>query len=131
MAILHGSWIFQPQAQTSENSLESSSEIEPSDRGISDRGGYFFIWGEVWQRVEPIKISAKAGPHPFAMTAEALRDLLHSLHQSQQINWTVAEFPLEAPRSPSRGRSRKRGGSQILEAEPQFNRSSRWHSLSF
>ncbi|HEY9641554.1 MAG TPA: DEAD/DEAH box helicase [Coleofasciculaceae cyanobacterium] len=121
MAILHGSWISQPQGQASDLA------IDPSATETSAEGGYFFIWGEVWRRVEPMQ-NGDAMPHPFAMTAEELRDFLRSLQQSQSLNWTAAGFPLEAP-SPVRERSRKRGGTQTLEAEPQLPLSSCWQSI--
>jgi SNF2 family DNA or RNA helicase len=128
MAILHGSWISHPQDSTLA-SVGKAGEL-------SDRSG-FFIWGEVWRRVEPLELedlaSRESGQlalasalHPFAMTAEELKDWLRSLHQSQQLNWTVAEFSLEVLAG---GKSRQRGAT--LEAEPPLERSPRWQTFSF
>ncbi|HEY9629516.1 MAG TPA: DEAD/DEAH box helicase [Coleofasciculaceae cyanobacterium] len=121
MAILHGSWISQPQDQRVTPAAKAG---EPSDRPV------FFVWGEIWRRVEPLELENSEphlfAPHPFAMTAEELRDWLRSLHTSQQINWTVAEFSLAAA---APGKSRKRGAT--LAADPPLERSPRWQSLTF
>ena len=123
MAILHGSWISQDQTRAS-----AEGEIV--------HGG-FFIWGEIWRRVEPLmlEVTLENGVepehltsdtlHPFVMAAEELQDWLRSLHSSQQLNWTAADFPLEAA---VRGKSRKRGAT--LEAEP-LERSPRWQTFTF
>ncbi|MBD3881651.1 DEAD/DEAH box helicase [Phormidium tenue FACHB-886] len=134
MAILHGSWVLQPQSQS------QSSGLTPPQSEANDDRAYFFVWGEVWRRVEPIEtqntdssnVLQPAVPlHPFTMSAEELRDLLRSLHGSQQINWTAADFPLDVPTA-SRAKSTKaeattpkRSATQTLEAVP-----SRWQSIA-
>ena len=103
MAILHGSWILQAQ----------------------DQLPYFLIWGEVWRRVEPIHSpSANELPHPFAMSAAELQDLLRSLHQSQQLNWAI-DFPLQQADDKASSAKRKRSTAQAPESIP------RWQAIAF
>ncbi|NJO39827.1 MAG: DEAD/DEAH box helicase [Cyanobacteria bacterium CRU_2_1] len=150
MAILHGSWIRQSQRQTSTQSVTESTHAD--DRS-GFQSGYFFIWGEIWRRVEPIEVATDRipestsatlshppippSPHPlthsFAITAEELAGLLRSLCHAHQLNWTVADFPLDdALTSPEKSRSRKRklnpSDSQLTPPHPQPV-SPRWHSL--
>ena len=102
MAILHGSWIFQAQ----------------------DQLPYFLIWGEVWRRVEPIQSpSANELPHPFAMSAAELQDLLQSLHQSQQLNWAI-DFPFQQAEDKASAK-RKRSTAPVPESIP------RWQAIAF
>ena len=104
MAILHGSWIFQTQ----------------------DQLPYFLIWGEVWRRVEPIHSPSanEVLPHPFTMSAAELQDLLRSLHQSQQINWTI-DFPLQQGDDKASSAKHKRSTAHVLESIP------RWQAIAF
>ncbi|HEY9698333.1 MAG TPA: DEAD/DEAH box helicase [Trichocoleus sp.] len=120
MAILHGSWIIPPQG----HSAQSEQELQDANSTFQD--GYFFIWGEVWRRVEPIEVEQRgedatreaaentAGVKsclqlsPFAMSLEELRDFLRSRIRLGQMNWAVAEFPLEEPAVAGQSRSRKR-----------------------
>ena len=59
MAILHGSWINQSQ------------------------GGYLFVWGETWRRVNPVKSEELTTllPHPLAMSKDELIAYLQSLEK--------------------------------------------------
>jgi SNF2 family DNA or RNA helicase len=138
MAILHGSWILQPHNQISGSPA--------ADSGSDDEHAYFLIWGETWRSIEPIKVNsieAAAGeqsevnlpvPHPFAMTAAELIEFLRSLHQSHQLSWAVAEFPLEAPTAASAAKpSRQRSSTPTLEVvSPSPDLASpRWQSLGF
>jgi SNF2 family DNA or RNA helicase len=113
MAILHGSWIHQSQGETSTPPLERSPW-----------GGYFLVWGETWRRIEPIELAETeldAGlppQHPFAMTATELADWLQTLHQSQQLSWTVPELREAAPVTAGRARQRRRSATQ---EPPQFD----------
>jgi SNF2 family DNA or RNA helicase len=133
MAILHGSWISQP-----------SSHPETS---TDPWAGYFFLWGETWRRIEPIPLPSQLSSHaeaqsegsdrrpiptelpshPFAMSALEIKKFLQPLHQSRQLNWTVAEFPLEA--SVPAGRGRKRQRTQTLEPEESAP-SLRWQNVT-
>lgn len=105
MAILHGSWIPHSQSRA-----ETAAQA-----------GYFFVWGEVWRRVDPI-LPSEPQPvsHPFAVTATELADELRSLHHMHQLAWSVAEFPV-APVS-----ARQRG---VTPMEPEA--SPRWQALNF
>ena len=121
MAILHGSWIFQAQDP-------SSSPIAPPSETSPDRLPHFFLWGEVWRRIEPVNPDSRDEllPYPFAMSAEELRELLRSLHHSQQLNWTATEFPLEPQADDKAPASkRKRSAAQALEAD------SCWQAIAF
>jgi SNF2 family DNA or RNA helicase len=82
MAILHGSWILQSQAQS--QPLEAEGVVWD---------GYFFVWGETWRRVEPLPLEDQPN-QPFAMTAVELMQALQSLQQTHQLNWPVVDFPL-------------------------------------
>ncbi|MBD2071517.1 DEAD/DEAH box helicase [Leptolyngbya sp. FACHB-671] len=102
MAILHGSWLLQPQTSSSQSSgLQASC---------------FLIWGETWRRVESQAEEAQPNavlPHPFVMTAAELVDWLRSLHQSRQINWAVSDVPLvEAGRTTQTKAKSSRSKSQ-------------------
>ncbi len=113
MAILHGSWIVQSQRQSSDSNAET-------DRW----GGYFFVWGETWRRIEPIALDPNEIPaHPFAMTATELTGFLRSLHQSNQLQWTVAEFPL-AELVSAGDKKRKRSTA------PDIPATHRWQTIS-
>ncbi|MBD1942213.1 hypothetical protein H6F50_07555, partial [Coleofasciculus sp. FACHB-712] len=56
MAILHGSWLVQPQ------------------------GGYLFVWGEIWRPMTPAMSSQPdtVASHPMAMTQAEFMDFLRS-----------------------------------------------------
>jgi len=104
MAILHGSWI--PHRQSPDQGLLSTQPTQELPQADDRTGGYFFIWGETWRRLEPIEIETEGGnanplnsclSHPFAMSIEELTELLRSLHQSQQLHWSVNDFLLEQP----------------------------------
>jgi SNF2 family DNA or RNA helicase len=155
MAILHGSWISHSPNQDSRQST-----ADPSSPNAQENG-YFFIWGEVWRRVEPIEVEAAIDPqgseltppsttsqkqatvlspqsspppHPFTMTIEELTDFLRSLHQSRQLNWTVADFALDAP-TKTKGRSTrstKRSTSDSSKSKSSANHAAshpRWQLL--
>jgi SNF2 family DNA or RNA helicase len=126
MAILHGSWILQAYDQP-------SASIAPQAETSPDRLPYFLLWGEVWRRIEPVNSNSlddqspkELLPHPFAMSAAELRDLLRSLHQSHQLNWATTDFPLEPPAeiSPSK---RKRSAAQANVAQVV----DRWQAIAF
>jgi SNF2 family DNA or RNA helicase len=129
MAILHGSWIAQPQGQSSATSSPDSTGAEQTHAD-----SYFLIWGEIWRRVDPIAVSREASTvdrlnHPFAMTATELVDLLRSLHQSHQLTWSVADVPLEVP--VTAGRSRQRRSKPASEtADASLLQSPRWQAVA-
>jgi SNF2 family DNA or RNA helicase len=70
MAILHGSWLVDPQEESC-----------------------LFIWGETWRKIEPIQTleSGKILRHPLAMTESELKTFLTSLQQSAKLNWQLPE----------------------------------------
>lgn len=121
MAILHGSWIPQPHTDSVRSQASPPTSDNPS--------GAFFIWGEVWQRVEPVAIQPGEPipqvPYPYAMEAEDLRAWLRSLHQSRQIQWTVADAPLEV--TDSSGSKRKSAKSATKSTTAPWSK--RWHSI--
>jgi SNF2 family DNA or RNA helicase len=153
MAILHGSWIPHLHNQTL-----AQSTIEPPN--ASDRArGYFFVWGEIWRRVEPIQVEktedsgqkgeererGKGGErevqsqiallHPFVMSIEELTGVLRSLSNAQQLNWPVDDFPLEQSVGAEKSRSRSRKASALAPASSSASTavqtaSPRWHSLA-
>ncbi|MEG3884586.1 helicase, partial [Microcoleus sp. herbarium19] len=69
MAILHGSWIGDPQESC------------------------LFIWGETWRKIEPSQTleSGMMLRHPLAMTEAELKTFLTSLQQSGKLNWKLPE----------------------------------------
>ncbi|MEB3232580.1 MAG: DEAD/DEAH box helicase [Leptolyngbyaceae bacterium] len=76
MTILHGSWLLQS---------ESQAETEPGQSGC------FFIWGEVWQRVEPIiPLADQPAAHPFCLDQKALMEWGRSLQSTHSIHWPAA-----------------------------------------
>jgi SNF2 family DNA or RNA helicase len=143
MAILHGSWILQPQDQSQE-------QAQSLEAGAASWGGYFFVWGETWRRVEPISLNSDHLPRqpssqasvqaedgqfpanlpdqPFAMTAAELANCLRSLHQSHQLRWPVADFPLEQPATTGRSRQRKQTLTLEPEVKPADAQTGRWQS---
>jgi SNF2 family DNA or RNA helicase len=126
MAILHGSWLLQPQG----SSLTQSSGLPVS---------CFFLWGETWRRVESQASESQTTtmlPHPFVMTAAELTDLLRSLHQSRQINWAVPDLLLEEvgrttpPKATAR--SKAKSAAQTLETTALSEAANpRWQSVAF
>ncbi len=108
MAILHGSWISPSQA--------------------SKAAGHFFVWGEIWRRIDPIEIPAGSSNvnHPFAMAEEELRELLRSLHTSKSLTWDVAEFPLQELVAAEQSGTRKRKATAASTAA-----SVRWQTVGF
>lgn len=95
MAILHGSWIPSPHAESlysdaglTQPDAEASLQAEPiADSSSDGRTGCLFIWGETWRRLEPASIG-DANQHPFAMTLEELEDFLRSLHPAR-LSWSL------------------------------------------
>jgi SNF2 family DNA or RNA helicase len=123
MAILHGSWIFPSHQALAESTLDAHG----SDRDSS----YFLIWGEIWRRVEPIETNPIAAPvlHPFAMTADELIELLRSKHRAQQLQWTVANVPIEEPVAAAGSRGRKRRASSSQSAATASLPPNRWQAV--
>jgi superfamily II DNA or RNA helicase len=124
MAILHGSWILQP----------SPSSVSPNgEKAPEATAGYFFLWGEAWQRVEPIGQgnSQNALPHPYAMSARDLIDWLRSLHQSRQLTWAVTDIPLEQPVATVKSARGRRQATATPESSTVLEQNSeRWVAIS-
>jgi SNF2 family DNA or RNA helicase len=126
MAILHGSWLLQPQVSLPGTSESGELPAQPA-------GGRFLIWGETWRRVETNSRGEPAStrdilPHPFAMSRAELLSLLRSLQQSHRLVWPVADVPLIEPAPAARGRGRKR--TTTLEPAPAIPEA-RWQALCF
>ena len=78
MTILHGSWLIQSNAETT----------SPT--------GCFFLWGEVWRRVNPPEWKDnEILPHPFCMDQGELIELMRSLQASSQIQWPISDISLD------------------------------------
>ncbi|MGG6297583.1 DEAD/DEAH box helicase [Leptolyngbya sp. AN02str] len=95
--------------------------------------GAFVLWGEVWRRVEPMsQLPDEVQPLPYAMAQPELMEWLRSLHHAHQIQWSVADVPLEAPTA---AQANQRGKTATLErkAEPANASSAiqRWIALPF
>lgn len=104
MAILHGSWLLQPQ------------------------GGYLFIWGETWRRIATSDSweRGKTLLHPYAMASAELTVFLTALQQSGQLNW---QLPIASNKqvetsqgSPDKKKTRGKS-SQKLQGEELKHRS--------
>ena len=94
MAILHGSWLVDPQEESC-----------------------LFIWGETWRKIEPIQTleSGKILRHPLAMTESELKTFLTSLQQSGKLNWQLPETAEPAQeKSPKTRRSPKTATAQVV-----------------
>jgi len=78
MAILHGSWlpgsIFTSASANAEDSAEEAVTSSP---------GCFFLWGEVWRRVEPLPSTDASLAHPFTLSWRELRDRLAEQERQQ------------------------------------------------
>jgi len=119
MAVLHGSWL-----------PATRSSASASEDGVAEsREACFFLWGEVWRRVDPLPEADGLIPHPFAMTWEELRPMLAGLERSHQITWPLVDVPLAEPlaAAPRRGRSRK---TEIIEPPP-IPDGERWRAIAF
>ncbi|WOB45458.1 DEAD/DEAH box helicase family protein [Thermoleptolyngbya oregonensis NK1-22] len=124
MAILHGSWLFQPQ-------VSSLGTSESGESSAQSAGGQFLIWGETWRRVETNRLgegdtARNILRHPFALSRAELLDLLRSLDQSHRLAWPVADVPLVEPVPSAKGRGRKR--TATLEPSPAILKV-RWQTL--
>ncbi|MEB3358093.1 MAG: DEAD/DEAH box helicase [Synechococcales bacterium] len=88
MAILHGNWLVQPQT-----SPQSSDVNQPGD-GTPAPSGCFFVWGEVWRRIDPLPHAEATVPaHPFAMKLEELGEFGRSLQASHSLHWPDGSKP--------------------------------------
>ena len=127
MAILHGSWVSPLHA--SALSPSASSPAIAAAGADTARDGCFFLWGEMWRRLEPDDVAADQAvqPHPFAMTRAELLPFLRSLSQARKLHWSVADLPsTEAVRAaPKRGKR-----SAATEAEPGLT-APHWHAFWF
>ncbi|MBD2461642.1 DEAD/DEAH box helicase [Oscillatoria sp. FACHB-1407] len=128
MAILHGSWLIQPQHQPSTPVAPAESE--------SVLGNRFLIWGETWRRIDPTEFaqSDQPQPHPFGMNGAELTALLRSLHQSQQLQWAIADVSLEPPEPDSKAGAKrgKRKATATVETAtiPVVTDTGRWQTVA-
>ncbi|MGF1499022.1 MAG: SNF2 helicase-associated domain-containing protein, partial [Elainellaceae cyanobacterium] len=82
MAILHGNWLVQPQTSSQSSDANQSGGDSPAPLGC------FFVWGEVWRRVDPVsRPDGTVPPHPFAMTPEELGEFGRSLQEHHGLQW--------------------------------------------
>ncbi|MEO1209203.1 MAG: DEAD/DEAH box helicase [Cyanobacteria bacterium J06638_20] len=123
MAILHGSWL-PGSICTSASAAEDAAE-----GNVRGAAGCFFLWGEVWRRVDPLPATDASLSHPFTLTWAELRDRLFALQQAGQITWPVAEVTLAAPQPAKRGRGRRKANA--VEEPPEPLPEGRWRSLAF
>ncbi len=93
MAILHGSWLVDPQEESC-----------------------LFIWGETWRKIGAIETieSGMILRHPLAMTESELKTFLISLQQSGKLNWQLPETA-----EPAKEKNQKTRRSSSLAQPPQ------------
>ncbi|MEB3213810.1 MAG: hypothetical protein VKL39_20850, partial [Leptolyngbyaceae bacterium] len=89
MAILHGSWIIPPQA-SHQHIQPSSQSATPSHS--SSLHATFFIWGEVWRRVDPFVPDTSMPAHPYSMSREELDTFIQSLQAQYGVEWPQADI---------------------------------------
>jgi len=120
MAVLHGSWLPETIALAPPSPPEAVSP---------ERAAGFFLWGEVWRRVDPSPVGDALMVHPFALGWDELRATLQELERSHHLAWPLAEVPLAEPvaASPRRGRGRK---TATVEPPPTPD-GGRWQALAF
>lgn len=119
MAILHGSWLFQPQQQSGEFSTPQPEKF--------CLGG-LFLWGETWRRVTLATVrewvtdsettdSLAVQPHPYAMTHPELLEFVRSLSQTNTVQ-IPAFAALSAKIEPAPKRSGKGRRALATETPP-------------
>lgn len=90
MAILHGTWRFQPEGMRQHHHLRPEQERETAT-------GAFFIWAEVWRRssvdqgflaLPAEDVPPKIPSYPLAMTPAELTAYLQTLAQQQGLNFS-------------------------------------------
>jgi SNF2 family DNA or RNA helicase len=118
MAILYGSWL--PSALSNWTAL-NQADAEQSHPAAA---GCFFLWGEVWRRMEEIPEMGDR-THPFAMAPVELAEWLHTLQQQRGLTWDIC--PLLVESSTSRRRSRQTATIEVQTVTPEFLE--RWRSL--
>ncbi|WP_421658491.1 DEAD/DEAH box helicase [Leptothermofonsia sp. ETS-13] len=146
MAILHGSWLLQPQRYSSDDNqatgmAESSSASEYLSSGSEYlSSGCLFIWGETWRRITPDMLEPRGGTeesllgavltHPFAMTVEELLDFLRSQQQAGSLRLPpdIWELSLMGQSTGRRSRSAASSRTKSTSASPTPTESStsRW-----
>lgn len=90
MAILHGSWLMPSQSSTLQPQGTGQPRTAQNSPGaqLDGQRGIFFVWGEVWRRVEPIVAGNDAVPaHPYGMSRDELVDVVRSLQSQQSLDW--------------------------------------------
>ena len=99
MAILHGSWIVDPQESC------------------------LFIWGETWRKIGAIDTieSGMILRHPLSMTESELKTFLTSLQQSGKLDWQLPETPASPPEK--RQKTRRTTQTQNAAEVPAQNSS--------
>ncbi len=111
MAILHGSWVLQPQVQAADDG--ESAAADPAGTQ-----SFFLLWGETWRRVEPqTGETAAILPHPYALTQDELLTELRLLQKRRQIQWSVAAIELAEPVVAAKGRGKQGTKAEVASAE--------------
>jgi SNF2 family DNA or RNA helicase len=90
MAILHGSWLLQSQQP-----ISAQAATAKIGDGRESQTGCFFLWGEIWRRINPDSLRAEPTesqdslgtllPHPYALSQTELLDLLRGLQEAGKL----------------------------------------------
>jgi SNF2 family DNA or RNA helicase len=86
MAILHGSWILSSQA-----SGQSLHQAPQPSKPI--QGATFFVWGEMWRRVDPIVVESPTTllDHPYRMSKDELQEFIQALQSQHGVECPSAD----------------------------------------
>jgi SNF2 family DNA or RNA helicase len=124
MAILYGSWLTPAQFSDWTALHQTDAEIPTNSQTNT---GCFFLWGEVWRRMEETPETGDR-THPFAMTPAELAKWLHTLQNQRGLTWNKTICPLLAESPPSRRRARNTATVEAPTVAPAFLE--RWRSLT-
>ncbi|MEM9448587.1 MAG: DEAD/DEAH box helicase [Cyanobacteria bacterium P01_E01_bin.6] len=88
MAILHGSWLVSAQ----NSGIQSKTTTQPTETSPSRLSNeMFFIWGEVWRRVDPIvPENQHILDHPYGMSRDEFSNVVRSLQTQQTLSWPTS-----------------------------------------
>ncbi len=132
MAILHGSWLIQPQQAFEESSTQPSAR--PGKGAIA---GGLLLWGEAWRRITPellphLSLEAAAESptnqadsptglsHPYAMTRAELLEFLAAQQEAGKLQFPALPQlePSVVAAAPKRSR---KGQPAIIAAQPEVS----------
>jgi len=123
MAILHGNWIVQGQDAP-------EAGLQASGNQALQRAEGLFLWGEIWRRIPPDALNQQTTtetvaltlqPHPFAMTAIELVELLQTFQQKESLVLPLLALPPSEELSAKRTRK-----SKSAATPPPTETTTRW-----